>query len=69
MPNNVTEGIAAELKRHWDEGDIVEILGVIALFGFLNRWNDSMATSLETDAEATAERHLSARGWTRGKHQ
>ena len=35
------------LHEHWDDGEIVEILGVIALFGFLNRWNDSMATSLE----------------------
>jgi hypothetical protein len=35
-------------RNHWDEGEIVEILGVIALFGYLNRWNDSMGTSLET---------------------
>jgi uncharacterized peroxidase-related enzyme len=69
VPNGVTEAIATELKRHWDEGEIVEILGVVALFGFLNRWNDSMATSLEDGAAAAAERHLTSQGWTRGKHQ
>ncbi len=68
MPNAVTAEIAAELKRHWDEGEIVEILGVIALFGYLNRWNDSMATTLEPGAAATGERRLAPSGWDRGKH-
>lgn len=69
VPNGVTEAITTDLKCHWDEGEIVEILGVVALFGFLNRWNDSMATSLESAAEATAKRHLSSQGWTPGKHR
>lgn len=68
VPNAVTEEIAAALKRHWDEGEIVEILGVVSLFGFLNRWNDSMGTTLENGAEAAGERNLAERGWTRGKH-
>jgi len=68
LPNAVTQEMAAELKRHWDECEIVEILGVIALFGFLNRWNDSMATSLENDAADIALRRLVGKGWTRGKH-
>jgi uncharacterized peroxidase-related enzyme len=68
VPNAVTDKIASELKRHWDEGEVVEILGVVALFGFLNRWNDSMATTLEDGAAEVAERHLAQRGWRRGKH-
>src|SRR5438132_493414 len=47
VPNQVTPGHFEELRRHWDDGQIVEILAVIGLFGFLNRWNDSMATDLE----------------------
>lgn len=68
VPNAVTDEIAGELKRHWDEGEVVEILGVVALFGFLNRWNDSMATTLEDGAAEVAQRHLAQRGWRRGKH-
>jgi uncharacterized peroxidase-related enzyme len=68
VPNAVTDEIAGELKRHWDEGEVVEILGVVALFGFLNRWNDSMATTLEDGAAEVAEHHLAQRGWGRGKH-
>ncbi|MCS7037830.1 MAG: methyltransferase [Saprospiraceae bacterium] len=68
VPNAVTETIEQNLRRYWDEGEIVEILAVVALFGFLNRWNDSMGTPLEAPALKTANRYLAARGWTGGKH-
>jgi uncharacterized peroxidase-related enzyme len=69
IPNAVTEDIADALHAHWDEGEIVEILGVIALFGFLNRWNDSMGTSLEEGAEEIGDRQLAKAGWSLGKHR
>ena len=68
VPNGITERISAELMRHWDDGEIVEILGVVALFGFLNRWNDSMGTTLEDRAVEMGKRQLAAHGWTPGKH-
>jgi uncharacterized peroxidase-related enzyme len=68
VPNGVDEAISDNLRQHWDEGEIVEILGVVALFGYLNRWNDSMGTSLEGPAAADGQRYLSQRGWTGGKH-
>jgi uncharacterized peroxidase-related enzyme len=68
VPNAVDEKIAAELKQHWGDDEIVEILGVVALFGYLNRWNDSMATSLEAGAIESGEKHLAWRGWSPGKH-
>lgn len=46
----------------------MEILGVVSLFGFLNRWNDSMGTTLEAGAEAAGQQHLAGRGWAPGKH-
>ena len=68
IPNAVDEDIRERLHAHWDEGEIVELLGVIALFGYLNRWNDSMATTLEEGAEMSGVELLSGRGWERGKH-
>ena len=68
IPNAVTPQIAAALKASWTDDEIVEILGVIALFGFLNRWNDSMGTTLEPIGIAAGEKNLAAQGWTRGKH-
>ena len=47
VPNAVTPEVGARLQAHWDEGQIVEIMGVVALFGYLNRWNDSMGSALE----------------------
>jgi hypothetical protein len=34
----------------------------------LNRWNDSMATTLEGPAEETAARNIGRHGWQKGKH-
>ncbi len=68
QPNAVTDDLFADLRKKWSDSQIVEILGVVAMFGFLNRWNDSMATPLEPVPQAIADRTLGARGWTPGKH-
>lgn len=68
LPNAVDESIAENLRKYWDDGEIVEITGVVALFGFLNRWNDSMATSIEPGAITSGIQYLSGHGWTGGKH-
>ena len=69
VPNAVDSEIQARLHEYWTEDEIVEILGVIALFGYLNRWNDSMATTLEEGAIASGEALLSQQGWAIEKHQ
>lgn len=68
VPNGVTPEIGQRLRDHWDEGEVVEILGVVALFGFLNRWNDSMATPLEAEAQEVGDQFLADHGWSKGKH-
>ena len=68
QPNAVTDELFADLRRHWDDGEVVEILGVVAMFGFLNRWNDTMATPIEPVAAQAGTRHLGAAGWKPGKH-
>lgn len=69
VPNGVTEAVADRLRSHWDEGDIVEIMGVIALFGFLNRWNDSMGSALEDLPVSAGEKYLGPTRWRVGKHR
>lgn len=68
QPNEVTDELFARLRAHWSEAQIVEILGVVAMFGFLNRWNDSMATPLEAVPAAVAQKALGEQGWAAGKH-
>jgi uncharacterized peroxidase-related enzyme len=68
VPNAVTDEMFMELRKHWSEGQIVEIVGTIALFGFSNRWNDTMATPLEDEPTEAGQKFLSGRGWSPGKH-
>ena len=68
VPVATTQVMEEELKQHWSENDIIEIMSVIALFGYLNRWNDVMGTSLEEDAVESANQYLKDRGWDIGKH-
>jgi uncharacterized peroxidase-related enzyme len=68
IPNAVDDEIANRLRMHWDEGEIVEILGVISLFGYLNRWNASMGTELEPDGINSGEKLLQSKGWSVGRH-
>jgi hypothetical protein len=64
----VTDPQFETLRQHWSDGEIVEILGVIAMFAFLNRWNDTMGTPLEAAPTAVALKTLGGQGWGAGKH-
>ena len=66
VPNETTQADFDKLNKYFDEGQVVEIVASIALFGFLNRWNDTMATQLE---ELPRERIKQALpNWSEGKH-
>ena len=67
VPVSTSQELEELLQFHWDETDILEIMSVIALFGYLNRWNDVMGTSLEKDAKDSAESLLQNQ-WNIGKH-
>ena len=68
LPNAVDEELQQRMHKYWDDGEIVEILAVVSLFGYLNRWNDSMGTSIENRATESAEKYLAKSGWNKGKH-
>ena len=68
LPNAVDEELQQRMHKYWDDGEIVEILAVVSLFGYLNRWNDSMGTSIENGATESAEKYLVKSGWNKGKH-
>ena len=68
VPNGVGADIQTRLHEYWNDDEIVELLGVISLFGYLNRWNDSMATTLEEGAIASGESLLAHQGWCVEKH-
>lgn len=69
QPNDVSDELFERMKQHWNEGQIVEITALIAYFGFMNRWNDTMATPLEEEPIEVAEKHIAKHGWSVGKHR
>ncbi len=46
-PSAADDALFAELREFYDDDALAELMGVIALFGFLNRWNDTVGTRLE----------------------
>ncbi len=68
VPNGATPLHFEVLRQHYSEQQCVQIVAVIALFGFLNRWNDTLATSLEAAPTEFAQTMLADAGWQIGKH-
>ena len=68
VPNAATDDHFEAARAHFDDEELTEIVAVVAAFGFLNRWNDTLATKLEDSPLAFAESHLDAAGWDKGKH-
>jgi uncharacterized peroxidase-related enzyme len=67
-PSSVTDAHFTELRKHFGDDAIVEIVSVISLLGWLNRWNVTLATPIEDEALAFAHAHLAPSGWTPGAH-
>ena len=69
VPNQASDDDFDALKQYYSDPQIVEIMGVIALFGFLNRWNDTVATTLESAPISFADEKLPKDQWSGDKHR
>ena len=67
-PPRVTDAHFEALKQHYSEDAIVEIVAVLALLGWLNRWCMTFATEIEDRALEFGEKHLARSGWSPGAH-
>lgn len=68
VPNLVEPGHFVDLRKHYSDRQIVEMLAVISLAGWYNRWNNSIATVTDQESIDWAEDHLKDVGWELGKH-
>ena len=68
VPNSVEPSHFADLRRYFSDRQIVEMLAVISLAGWFNRWNNSIATVTDRESVDWAQANLQAVGWTLGKH-
>lgn len=67
-PNLTQPENFAEMREHFTDIQIIEILAVISVGGFLNRWNDTIATVTDQESIDFAEAVLRPVGWEPGKH-
>ena len=63
-PNECTKHHFDQLKKYFSKKEIIDIVSVISLFGYLNRWNDTLVTVLEDIPEDFVEDNLKPLGWT-----
>ena len=63
MPNNSNQEHFDNLSKYYSKKEIVDIVSVISLFGFLNRWNDTLGTALEEVPESFVNDKLKPLGW------
>ena len=63
-PNESKSEHFSELKKYFSDGQIIDIVSVISMFGFLNRWNDTLGTKLEDVPKDFVEEKLKPLGWT-----
>jgi alkylhydroperoxidase family enzyme len=68
VPNMVEPEHFAKLRTHYSDRHIVEMLAVVSLAGWYNRWNNSIATVTDRESVEWAEANLKAVGWELGKH-
>jgi len=69
VPNMVSDHEIKCVVKYFGEEGVVEILAVVSYYGFLNRWNDSLATELEKKAFLRATQTLRDTPWKAGKHK
>ncbi|MBK5289028.1 MAG: carboxymuconolactone decarboxylase family protein [Acidimicrobiia bacterium] len=67
-PNSVTDEDFAQCRRYYSDEQITAIVAVCALFGYLNRFNETMATTLEETPRMIADEVLAPQGWIVGRH-
>ena len=63
VPNNSNQEHFDNLSKYYSKKEIVDIVSVISLFGFLNRWNDTLGTALEEVPESFVNNKLKPLGW------
>jgi alkylhydroperoxidase family enzyme len=68
VPNMVEPQHFADLRKFYSDQQIVEMLAVISLAGWYNRWNNSIATVTDQESVDWAEANLQTVGWNLGKH-
>lgn len=67
-PSAVQPEHHAALREHFTDEEVRTLISVVAIGGFMNRYNDALATVTDQESVDWATTHLQPLGWDRGKH-
>lgn len=67
-PRDVTPQHHADLREHFTDAEVRTLFAVAAVAGFMNTYNDSLATVTDQGSVDWAREHLGPLGWDPGKH-
>ena len=65
-PNETGPEHFVELRKHYSDEQIIEIMAVSSLAGWLNKWNDTVATVTDQESVDFAKANLTEVGWDQG---
>jgi alkylhydroperoxidase family enzyme len=68
VPSHVTAEHHTELRALFADEEVRSLIGVVAVAGFMNRYNDALATVTDEESVTWAREHLGPLGWDIGKH-
>jgi alkylhydroperoxidase family enzyme len=68
VPSSVDASHHSALRRHFSDEEVRSLIATVAAGGFMNRYNDSLATVTDDESAQWAMAHLGPLGWDIGKH-
>ncbi len=68
VPSAVDATHHRDLRAHFSDEEARSLLAVVALGGFMNRYNDALATVTDAESVDWATANLGQIGWDIGKH-
>ena len=63
VPNGATKTHFDNLKKYYSKQQLIDVVSVIAFFGFLNRWNDTFGTKIEAVPAQYINEVLKPKNW------
>lgn len=63
VPNGAKKTHFDNLKKYYSKQQIIDMVSVIAFFGFLNRWNDTFGTEIEAVPAKYIDEVLKPKNW------
>ncbi|MEL6982052.1 MAG: carboxymuconolactone decarboxylase family protein [Actinomycetota bacterium] len=67
-PNAVDASHHADLRQHFSDEEVRTLIATVSVGGFMNRYNDSLATVTDQESIDWAAATLGPVGWDVGKH-